>query len=415
MSFEDLKTQIDTIVNHIHEFFLQTNLEEKQNLEQVIFLLKDNFQKKNSVIESLEKEMVEKDSIYEQELKKIKTLSTKLESSNYTLKHNLDLKLQELEQQKAVELKSYLSAQKKKKNEIIHKITALKKELTLAHKENNGILQEEEKNYRMKEAEFIRRLNIDLERINSNSVNQYIDFEKSLLDTNDPKEINEAKKKINVIRLGTYKEELAIKNKYDLTIFENELEFRKFQENIILDNSIKNEEYRLKIKALEKEKNLLDLDENKTKDMMDFENERKMINFEKENYLFESQFLKDKAISIFQLQDESHQSSSKHFYNRFTAIKSIENETYDFDLKQTTQFEKISEILSHSMNCQNEFLLNKFIEIINNCKQELISILNYFWETKRANYQSFKDYLLIFLKESLFVILFLVIYNVHLI
>lgn len=399
MKFEDFKTKIETISTQITEFFFRSETEAKENLEGYLSLLKTNLQEKQAVLESLEKELSEKNGIHKKTVAELKATLREMEETVLPPKFDLEQKKAELEQAKAAELKTYLQTQKKKKNELIHKITNLKKELAEAHKENNTILCEEEKKYKQKENELIRRLNIDLERVAGNTVKQYIDTEKSLLEMNDPKEIEEAKKRINASRTVGYKEEMSVRNKYALSIFENELEFRKFQENIILDNHIKNEEYRLKVKNLEKEKRLIEIEEERSKAIFDFENERLLLNLEKENRLDVVDAGKQKASATFLLQEQNQKDSSAFSYQRFSGIKGIEREASASDTVQMETLEAVMLKYSDQFRTEFAFLIEKYKEMLSSCLEQMILLLDTAWNRKKSFYEELKNYLFLFLKE----------------
>ena len=106
---------------------------------------------------------------------------------------------------------------------------------------------------------MLRRQNIDIQRSVSNNIKEYGDLEKKLLDINDGKSIIETKKKIKKIRIAGLKEQMNIKNKYAQLLYQNSLEYAKFYEKMMLNHELNNEEFGLKIKALEAEKQEIEL------------------------------------------------------------------------------------------------------------------------------------------------------------
>ena len=143
----------------------------------------------------------------------------------------LDLKAKEAELRAKAEeeLKPFFSEQKKKKTELTNQISAVKRELANFHKENNALLINEEKNFKARELDLEQRLNLDLERIYGEIVEEYSEFEKKLLETNDEKEIADLKYKIKEVRISGNTELKKIKDHYAFLLLRIGLNFGSLQ------------------------------------------------------------------------------------------------------------------------------------------------------------------------------------------
>lgn len=337
----DLKT-VELEILKINEDFItfldKVNQEADDRVEALLRDLNLKVDDKSTFVKSLESNLIKADEVFKSKIREFASQLDNLTKNNKELKYDLEEAAVELEKQKTEELKPFLLQQKKKRTELTHKITAQKKELGFLHKDNNSKLIEEEKNYKNREVELARRMGIDLDRLNEANVKQYSDIEKSILELEDVKLIKEAQKQINSIRLVGIKENLAIKNKYALQNYENSLDFKRFQEKIVLDNSILTEEFKQRVKTLEYEKELLEDEEALKLLNKDFDNELKLKEFERENELDQCDFEKENASNINNVnKDVLNTKKDEHKY-LYESVDKVYIEVYNFDKVQLTEF-----------------------------------------------------------------------------
>jgi hypothetical protein len=337
----DLKT-VELEILKINEEFItyidKVNQESIENTESIIRDLNLKVDEKSTFLKSLEAQLIEADEAFKSKLNEFITKLNDLTTSTKDNKYVMEDAKVELEKQKEEELKPFLLQQKKKKMELAHKITSLRKELSFLHKDNNTKLLDEEKNYRNREVELTRRLGIDLDRLNEANIKQYSDIERGILELEDVKLIKEAQKKINSIRLVGIKENLNIKNKYAMQNYENALDFKKFQEKIILDNVILTEEFKQRVKALEYEKELIDDEEKLRIVLKDYDNELKLREFERVNELVQCEFETQKAENKYKLSAEILNVKNEQNKLLYESVSNINAEIYNFDKVQATQF-----------------------------------------------------------------------------
>lgn len=408
----DLKT-VELEILKINEDFItfldKVNQDADDKVESLLRDLSLKVDEKSTFVKSLESNLIKSDEEFKSKIREFASQLDNLTKNKRALKYDLEEAAVELEKQKTEELKPFLLQQKKKKTELTHKITAQKKELGFLHKDNNSKLIEEEKNFKNREVELSRRMGIDLDRLNEANVKQYSDIEKSILEIEDVKFIREAQKQINSIRLVGIKENLAIKNKYALQNYENSLDFKKYQEKIILDNSILTEEFKQRVKTLEYEKEFLEDEEALKVVIKDFDNELKLKEFERENELDQCEFEKENATNINNInQDVLVVRKDEHKY-LFESVDKVYSEIYNFDKVQVTEFimgdnnllaadKKVTEtLISYLRNyilSYKELLITSAEDFSNRRKYILNSFINFLCSSKleeiyssNSNYQ----------------------------
>ncbi|MCK9471118.1 MAG: hypothetical protein M0Q88_05120 [Bacilli bacterium] len=337
----DLKTVELELLKINEEFISYLDKINHESDEKADYMLSDlnlKVDEKSTFIKSLESELIKTDNEIKEKIDEFISRIDNLTKSEKGNKYNLEDVILELKRQKEDELKPFLINQKKKKTELTHKITAQRKELGFLHKENNTKLIEEEKNFKNREIEYTRRMGIDLDRLNEANIKQYSDIEKSILEMEDVKLIREAQRKINSIRLVGIKENLNIKNKYALQNYENALDFKRFQEKIILDNSVLTEEFKQRVKILEYEKELLEDEEALKTALKDFENQLKLKDFERDNILDQLEFEKETADGVNLVNNDVLYTQKEKNKLNYESVEKINSEIYSFDKTQLTEF-----------------------------------------------------------------------------
>lgn len=372
----DLKT-IELEILKINEEFItyldEANLDAEDNVNEVIQELKNKVDEKSTFIKSLESKLIGLDNDYQEKLNNFQNELETILKETKEVKFDLEKAKVELEKQKEEELKPFLQALKKQRSEITSKITSLKKELSFLQKENKNKLTEEEKNFKNREIEYTRRMDIDLTRASDANIKQYSELEKSILETEDVRKIREVQKKINSIRLVGIKENLEIKNKYAVLNYENQLAYKKFLEKVELDNQVLTEEFKQRMRNLEYELELLDLEEEEKIALLDLNNELKLREFERENELDLCKFEEEKANKYTNLHKELLDVMTVDNKEKFSSLTEINSEMKEFDLDQLT---------SHIEGNQYQVDLKQ-------------TIINKLLENLRQYIESFKDLLVV--------------------
>lgn len=331
------------------------------------------------------------------------------------VKYNLDDATVEFQKQRDEELKPFLATQKRKKTETVHKLTAQKRELSFLLKDNTEKLQELEKNYRTREVELTRRLDSNLERLSENTTKLYSDIEKNLFHIDDPKEIKSSQKKINTIRLAGLKDFLEFKNRFNLDIYENTLNYKKSKEKLELDKISLTEEFNKRIKELELEKYKLDIEEEEVLALKEYEIELKLKELEKENHLDDHEFEKNNFTKLYNVHEDIYNDRKVLNQAQETNFLKFSHEVQSFDKGQVTNFilndnlllEAYKTSLELTFKSLNEFMA-RFSELFNIISltylnrrkaifEEFINLLvtSKFLSVKNteANYQNlFKDF-----------------------
>lgn len=378
MDYKTIELELLKINEDFINYLDQVNLELANNIDKILEELKIKVDDKSTFIKSLEAKLIALDNEYNEKYTIYQNDLTTILNETQNDKYNIEDAKVELEKQKEEELKPFFQSQKKLRAEIASKITSLRKELTFLQKENKNKLIEEEKNYKNREVEYTRKMDIDLTRASEANIKQYSELEKSILDTEDVRFIKETQKKINSIRLVGIKENLEIKNKYAVLNYENSLAFKKFQEKVELDNLILTEEFKQRIRSLEYELELLDLVEEEKIGLLDYSNELKLKEFERENALAQCSFSEVKANKYSKVNNEYLSLKTSENSQKYELLSQINNEISSFDLSQVGKHLE-----------ENKKSINKNQEITNRLIESLKQYINSFKELIIVSYNDF--------------------------
>lgn len=340
MEVKNIQTKLLNINEQILKNIERNIHEEDITLSKLFSEIEDNKENEIEVVNKLIEEIITNDNILNENIFQLNKQIEEIISQIKPPLNDIELKKQELEKSRQDLNKSFVLSQKKKKTDIINKITNHKKDLSSILKSNNQKISDDEKDTKTKELEYIRRLSIDLDRLNDANEKQYIELEKSILNTEDEKEIKKIQNKINSIRTLGLKESLSVKNKHSLLVYENNLEFKKSNEKYSLDNNLVSEEYKVKIKTLESEKELLNLEENQLYDVTGFENEGKIIQLELENDLNKLQFETEKNEKILEINEKIESLSNLNNETKLEKLNYINNEITTFDNTKVNLFKE---------------------------------------------------------------------------
>ena len=188
-----------------------------------------------------------------------------------------------------------------------------------------------------REAELLRRQNIDLSAP-SRTTSRIQWAGKKLLDINDAREIIEAKKTIKRIRIVGLKEQMNIKNRYAQLLYQNTIEYRRVYERMMLNHALINEEFDLKIKALEAERGEIEAQEARDEAIAKLEMQKRLLEWEKENELARLKSLNDIARQVVAMKKEIAASAGKKTEYLKESLTAAEKEVHAFDGSQLSAY-----------------------------------------------------------------------------
>lgn len=395
-------TEVNKIYNEVLEKIQEKNHIEQQKILEFNNQLKNNFIDKSQFINSLEENLKNQDDFYLNQIQKFSDDIAELESASKSKIYDIDQKREELDFSKQDVLKPFIVTQRKKKNEISHKITVLKKELANIHKEAENNLDQTEKEYKADEAELLRRMNIDLERSDEATIKQYSDLEKAILITNDDHKIKEYQKKINEYRLAGFKEILSLKNKYAFASFENNIQYLKNYEKLNLDNEIITEEYRLKIKGLEYERMALEDEERYNIMIESFDNEKQIIQYQRENALDLKEFDNNRYDEIINIRIQALENNNLQNDERYQVLMKIHQDINTFDKAQTDIFQEWRINVDEHEKYQINMLFDALKKSISSFKELIISTVTIFYGRKKQINEEIYNNLIVFVTDNVY-------------
>lgn len=404
-----IKVDINNFITEINKIFREVfeKIHEKNELEQQKILdfnnqLKNNLIDKSQFIKSLEENLKNQDDFYLNQFQKLSEDIAQLETASKANIYDLNAKREELDLSKQEILKPFIQTQRKKKNEISHKITVLKKELANIRKEAEGNFAQNEKEFKAEEAELLRRMNIDLERSDEAVKKQYSDFEKAILITNDDSKIKEYQKKINEYRLAGFKEILSLKNKYAFANFENNIQYLKKQEKLNLDNEIVVEEYRLKLKSLEYERMALE-DEERYQTMVEsFDNEKQIIQYHRDNELDLIEFDHNRYNEIINIRTQVLENNKLQNDEKYQVLRTIHQDINVFDKSQTEIFQEWQINVDENEKYQIYLFFDALKKSISNFKELIIATMTLFYNRKKEINEEIYHNLIILVGDNVY-------------
>ncbi|MGD9605191.1 MAG: hypothetical protein AB7V00_03410 [Bacilli bacterium] len=401
MNFKEFEEKISNINNQIFAFFMQVGEEEHQKIDEVFQTLKQNLDQKKLVLNSFEQQLLKDEKDYAEKIQVFENDIANIIHEQPLLLYVLDDKKNFINQEKLEEQNKIISYQRRRRSEFAHRINTLNKDMQTLLKEHNQHLEDEEKNYKTREAELNRRMNIDLQKANDQTIKDCGDLEKLLLETNDPTGIADLKKKIVAFRANGFKEQESIKNKYEFSFIENTLEFKRFNEKISLDNALTVEDFSTKIKAIEKKRNDLELADKIKLALFGFELDKQYLEWEKEQHLFAidweiNNFAKQIAVKQ-QIDDEM----KNYYLNHLNKNKEYHQMAYDVDTTQLNYYRPLESTISNDVKKQCDYLLESLSDCIEVFQANLIAIVENTWDLKKRLRNDLSKYLLVAIKDEL--------------
>lgn len=152
---------------------------------------------------------------------------------------------------------------KRKRQDALVRINNYQKDLSIKNKEKDALVNEKTKNHNQFIMELNRRLAIDLQRCLDNCTKEYLPLERELLDVDESSAINNIKDKIKSIRINSLDKQAELKNKYYLTVKEEDIKFLTDKEQIELEHERFKEESDIKVLECKKNIQLYQLEENR--------------------------------------------------------------------------------------------------------------------------------------------------------
>lgn len=332
---EELAAKLATIKEHLAEYFERAEKEENEKIAALFSALKAALLEKQERISVLEAEISAGALRHDEEREKLElTLSGLISALSDGLPDYPKTPMPETDE----EAVNAASAYKRRKHNINYKINNLKRILMQKIKENNDAINEENRGFKNREAELLRRQNIDLQRALANNIKEYSGLEKKLLDINDAREIIEAKKTIKRIRIVGLKEQMNIKNRYAQLLYQNTIEYRRVYERMMLNHALINEEFDLKIKALEAERGEIEAQEARDEAIAKLEMQKRLLEWEKENELARLKSLNDIARQVVAMKKEIAASAGKKTEYLKESLTAAEKEVHAFDGSQLSAY-----------------------------------------------------------------------------
>lgn len=404
MNFKEFEEKISNINNQIFAFFLQIEDEENQKMNDVFQALKQNLEAKKAILFSHALNIEQDELRYQQKITDIKEEVTKISIEPLDFLYVLDEKAEEIKQKKLEEQNKITATIRRRRSEFAHRINTLNKDMVQALKEHNALLDEEEKNYQSREAELTRRMNIDLQKANDATVKAYSDLEKALLDTNDNSGIADLKKKILLIRSDGFREQETIKNKYEFSFIENTLEYKRYYEKILLENAVILDDFSVKIKTLEHQRNMLEMPDDLKislthialdKQYVEWENEQNLFAIESKNKQFARQFTLKQQINIEKINYDNANRQKLGEYHQVA---------YETDGMQFDIYRPLETYISEDVRKQCNYLLESLSDCVETFQANLLGIVENTWAIKKRLRNDLSKHLLVSIKSELHII-----------
>ena len=179
------------------------------------------------------------------------------------------------------------------------------------------------------------------------------------------------------------------------------MDFKRFYEKISLDNALTQEDFAVKIKALEKQRNDLELAEQLEFALFGFELDKQYNEWEKEQNLhaieWQIQNFAQQMLIKNQIQDEKHQYDLHHFENN----KNYLQKAHEVDTMQFASYRPLELLISNNIKKQCDCLLEGLADCIEIFQAHLIAIVENTWNLKKSLRNDLSKFLLVTIKNEL--------------
>jgi len=393
------------LTKKITDYFQKSKKEESDKISAFFSKLKHSLNEKQTDVGIWEKEIISGESDFDRDKERLDELLTELKNINVNElppRHDIESFKKDKGVNKSEEGNNLTNAYRRKKHTVNYKLSNLERNLAQKIKENNDAINEENRNYKNRIAEFTRRQNIDIQRSVDANIKAYGDIEKQLLETNDPKEIIEAKKRIKKIRIAGMKEQMNIKNKYALMLYENALNYKKFYEKRMLEHALITEDFTLKIKDLEVEKREIKNQETCKLDILEYELHKQLLELEKENELakINSQRKIHEQINSLKKQIIGVDIKKRNYLREKVVEK--EKDIFSFDCNQLSLFKKHHSFFNNQLDNDLIFLYQIFVKVSENFFRWIGLLIEEKCQLRNQWLKELKDYLFIGNKNKIF-------------
>ena len=256
----------------------------EKNYQNELLLEKENFNSLKTNVENLEKEL--KESL-----------------DNFNNNFNIDVETQKLQDNKEKGMMPKTQIYRKETHDVTFKLDRLLKEEKETLKLKQDEFDELENSYKNKLQDLEKRQRFEINKIKNNTLNQYDELQKSLLDNNNRKEIKQINKQIETIRKVGIKEEKELRFKYLKEMQIIEIEFANSRKEALVEiNNIK-KDFNIKKQELDTEKKIVNLNYQIESAKYDFGSRRAINNLKKKmiakkNVVIINQFENIKKISL---------------------------------------------------------------------------------------------------------------------
>ncbi|MDD4076732.1 MAG: hypothetical protein PHT03_02005 [Bacilli bacterium] len=404
MNYKDFENYLSNFQTKITEYFQCSENEENNKINVIFSKLKHTLIGKQEAVEAWENEIINGENSYNREKDRLFQFAEELKKIDvYELppQHDIDLFKKDRANDQPETISNLLNTYKRKKHNINYKISNLKRNQLQKIKENNDSINEENRNYKNCEAELLRRQNIDIQRSIDNNIKEYGGIEKNLLDINDNKGISEAKKKIKKIRMAGLKEQMSIRNKYALLLYQNSLSFKKFYEKKMLDHALINEDFNLKIKNFEIEKQEIEYQEVINISVFESEMQKQLLILEKENELAKINAQSKISEQIIDLKKQIAGIDIKKGTYLLDKIIETEKDIFAFDQLQVKDYQENNLFFYNQLNGDCNFLYEFFILMTETFFRRIHFLIEEKYQLRYRLFYSLKEYLFIGNKDKL--------------
>jgi len=388
MDFIELEKQFENLSKDCFSKLTAAEAELREEIEKAFRNLSSSSENESEVLDGIKAAIENEIRSFRASLAEIRAEISALRAKKEGPMPDLEA---ELTQEAEANIQPLLSELRKKRADIGQKISVLKRELANFHKENNSRLIEEEKHFKTREAELDRRLGIDLDRKNEANIKAYSEYEKRLLATDDEAEILELKEKIKEIRIAGVKELTKIRDNYAFLHFENRLDFKKFSERVVFENSLKAEETKTGVRVLEAEREKTERAVESERQKAAFAVRKKLLEKERDYALAINREQLEKELAILDLERKAAEAEAQSQDKRDGLWADFRKEASKFDRGKTDAFALSGDVFLEKLKASTDVLTNHLQVYVHQFQGLLLSLLQAFEEESRKAHERFQD------------------------
>lgn len=295
----------------------------EKNYQAELLVEKESFNNLKTKVEELENEL-------------------KVALDNFNQNFNVEVETEKLKENKEKGLLPKTQIYRKETHDVTFKLDRLTKEEKETLKTKQDEFDELENSYKGKISDLEKRLRFEVNKIKNHTLSQYDELQKSLLNTNNRREIKQINKKIEEIRKVGIKSEKEIRLQYLKEIQAVEIEFAKVRSEALVNiNNIK-KDFNIKKQELDCDKKIVNLNYQIESDKYDFGSRRAINNLKqkmlaKKHSVIISQYENIKNISLdYQKEQREKINYKKSISNDFVNVMTNNYNAFDETLKLGT-------------------------------------------------------------------------------